>query len=537
MAEQQLIPARHAVATFVPAGQTIKIINSSGTQVVDTWAFALPQPAPKKDVDQRAREKEEAGKEETAKAAEKVKAKNNFPNQEEAEKATKEAQVQAEQAEKEGAQKKTGWSTYVPSISTLGLGKKEENDGRPESNETQQQKDSRTWATYFKPGKGFGSYIPQQATDTVNKLVSVHYRDTNKSYLEQLTDFSKTPVGAAGMSALTGSGYGGSFYAGYQAWNAKNAADAPNTEYMSMGHSRVNTLHLVPQPGDTLVTNLRQPILTLVEDHSPGVHDTLIPACDPARYEGLGVHKWEEHGSCAENLVLALKELNERAGLKGAKAVGADVTVNSAPAPLNLFMNIPWEDDGNISFQAPRSSRGDFVRLRAERDAVVVMSACPNDVQDINGEEISDAMFIVEEEAAKEAINRTQPAKKTVPQKKKTPGTTPGTSAPTTTPARKKPPPASPTVSAKNSSTQATRAPKAAPPTKKPPPVKARPSSPPSKTPGPAASEPVQSSKPAKKPVPAAVKSQVKRDSEASPTPVVEKKKPRKLTRKDPPAA
>jgi len=34
MAEMQIIPARHGVATFVPAGQTIKIVNTSGTQVV-----------------------------------------------------------------------------------------------------------------------------------------------------------------------------------------------------------------------------------------------------------------------------------------------------------------------------------------------------------------------------------------------------------------------------------------------------------------------------------------------------------------------
>ena len=32
--------------------------------------------------------------------------------------------------------------------------------------------------------------------------------------------------------------------------------------------------------GDALVTNRRRPILTLVEDTSPGLHDTLIAACD-----------------------------------------------------------------------------------------------------------------------------------------------------------------------------------------------------------------------------------------------------------------
>ena len=40
----QTIPARHGTATYVPRGHTIKIINSSGTQVIDTWAFALHAP-------------------------------------------------------------------------------------------------------------------------------------------------------------------------------------------------------------------------------------------------------------------------------------------------------------------------------------------------------------------------------------------------------------------------------------------------------------------------------------------------------------
>src|SRR5262245_29316951 len=46
-------------------------------------------------------------------------------------------------------------------------------------------------------------------------------------------------------------------------------------EFMSMEHTRAHTLRLVPQVGDILRTNRRRPILTLVEDTSGGVHDTL----------------------------------------------------------------------------------------------------------------------------------------------------------------------------------------------------------------------------------------------------------------------
>ena len=167
-------------------------------------------------------------------------------------------------------------------------------------------------------------------------------------------------------------------------------------EYMSMMHTRASTLHLCPRIGDTLVSNLRAPLFTVVEDTSPGTHDTLIAACDPQRYKELGVEKWEEHGSCSENCVLALKEINERSGLKGKRAIGSDVTVNTVPAPLNLFMNIPWTKDGDVSFEAPMTKRGDYIKLRAERDVVVVMSACPQDVLSINGGKPMVAHFVVE---------------------------------------------------------------------------------------------------------------------------------------------
>ena len=59
-------------------------------------------------------------------------------------------------------------------------------------------------------------------------------------------------------------------------------------EYMSMEHSRLHFLKLRPEVGDTLITNRRRSILTLVGDTSPGVHDTVLAACDARRYELLG---------------------------------------------------------------------------------------------------------------------------------------------------------------------------------------------------------------------------------------------------------
>ena len=55
------------------------------------------------------------------------------------------------------------------------------------------------------------------------------------------------------------------------------------------------------------------------------------------------------------------------------------------PSPLNLFMHLPWSPDGSLRFESPVSRPGDLVRLRAETDLVVIMSACPQDLTPVNG--------------------------------------------------------------------------------------------------------------------------------------------------------
>lgn len=52
-----------------------------------------------------------------------------------------------------------------------------------------------------------------------------------------------------------------------------------------MHHSHDETHRLIPQVGDSMVTNLRRPIFTLLEDTGPGVHDTTVAACDQYLYQ------------------------------------------------------------------------------------------------------------------------------------------------------------------------------------------------------------------------------------------------------------
>lgn len=148
---------------------------------------------------------------------------------------------------------------------------------------------------------------------------------------------------------------------------AFNADDL--TEFMSMEHWRPTVLRIIPEVGDALVTNRRRPILTLTGDTTPGIHDTLMAACDSYRYALIGCTDY--HDNCTDNLYAGMRQLG--------------LTPPEVPSPLNLFMNIPVLDGRRLDFLEPESKPGDTVTLRAEMDCVVAFSACPQDMLPING--------------------------------------------------------------------------------------------------------------------------------------------------------
>ena len=139
-------------------------------------------------------------------------------------------------------------------------------------------------------------------------------------------------------------------------------------EFLSFEHTRAYIDKIIPQPGDPLVTNHRRPIAELVADTSPGIHDTLMAACDLYRYRNLGVENY--HDNCADNLRLALKAIGLR--------------TREVPQPLNLWMNIPVKPDYTVDWLPPVSKAGDHVDIKAAMDCIVVMSACPQDIIPIN---------------------------------------------------------------------------------------------------------------------------------------------------------
>ena len=182
---------------------------------------------------------------------------------------------------------------------------------------------------------------------------------------------------------------------------AANAA-ASASEYMSMCHCRATLLKVTPSLGDVMVSQKRAPMVKVIEDTSPGVHDTLIAACDRWRYSELGVNGY--HESCTDNFWDALAALSASPSLvkgekEALKALQGDLG-RKIPDPFNLFMNIPITQEGEgakrgVSFEEPKTKPGDYVVLEALRDVIVVMSACPQNILTINMKTPVDAHFQV----------------------------------------------------------------------------------------------------------------------------------------------
>lgn len=145
---------------------------------------------------------------------------------------------------------------------------------------------------------------------------------------------------------------------------AFNAEDP--TECLSAQHSRVHNAEIYPAIGWSFVTSRRRPILKFTMDTSPGRHDCLVAACDSARYELLGAAPG--HASCEENL----QTEQRRQG----------IAVTYAPQPINVFANFRVHNGGRLELEKTLTAPGDTATFELLMDAIVVLSACPQDIID-----------------------------------------------------------------------------------------------------------------------------------------------------------
>jgi uncharacterized protein YcgI (DUF1989 family) len=157
------------------------------------------------------------------------------------------------------------------------------------------------------------------------------------------------------------------------------AIDAEDfNHFLSPPHTWIHLGRIQPRIGDELVTNRREPILKIVAD-DVGWHDMLAPACDRQRYERYyGV---TGHRNCHDNFLEAMR--------------ARDWGDRLVPQPFNLFMNTYVDADGTFLIRDPISKAGDKIIMIAKMALVVVLSACPMDLNPVGGQGITDLEILV----------------------------------------------------------------------------------------------------------------------------------------------
>jgi uncharacterized protein YcgI (DUF1989 family) len=112
--------------------------------------------------------------------------------------------------------------------------------------------------------------------------------------------------------------------------------------------------------GHALYSNRSRVMLTIVAD-TVGRHDFLYTPCSRETFTLIYKHAGD-HPSCFENLCRHLAPFG--------------VCADSIPTTFNVFMNVAFDQDGNVKVLPPKSKPGDYIELRAETDLLIGLTAC-----------------------------------------------------------------------------------------------------------------------------------------------------------------
>ena len=139
-------------------------------------------------------------------------------------------------------------------------------------------------------------------------------------------------------------------------------------EHLSVQCSRLRLGRKELRLGDTMVSNHRRAMATLVEDTSCRGYAHLLAACDRHRHGRYGHHGPD---GCEDRYYAAIG--------------GGVVSSIRTPCPLYFFGHDLLDDERDASSQASEPKPEPYVLLRAEVDLLFRVSAYPNAVARIDG--------------------------------------------------------------------------------------------------------------------------------------------------------
>ena len=137
-------------------------------------------------------------------------------------------------------------------------------------------------------------------------------------------------------------------------------AHRDSSEYLSSGRTFDYNEKIFLSEGDTLYSNLSNPMLTIIAD-PVGKHDFLFAPCSREMFHlTYGID--DPHPNCQDNLADCLEPFG--------------ITTSQIFTAFNIFMNTSIAANGAITVKPPLSRAGDYIELQARMDLIIGVTAC-----------------------------------------------------------------------------------------------------------------------------------------------------------------
>lgn len=148
-------------------------------------------------------------------------------------------------------------------------------------------------------------------------------------------------------------------------------------EKLSAGKSMDFEESILLTKGNFLWSNRSHKMMEIIEDRN-GRNDFLLAPCSPETFK-IMYNNPEFHPSCLDNLHKNLLRFG--------------IGIDDIPTAFNIFMNVQFDEKGNLKVLPPTSKPGDLIRFKAQMDLIVCLTACS--AEDSNGGSFKPIHYVV----------------------------------------------------------------------------------------------------------------------------------------------